>query len=93
MSARRRYPVGRQASGDLDPEVVNVLLQGWGAPQAEASPDRFAPFDLTDEDFRRLYRENRAALVAEFRRRKLPGKPWAATRTTQGDERMKGTGR
>lgn len=91
MPTTRRRRVRSRREDALTPDMVDLLLTG------DAPRDPFLIFDVDWLEggayLARLYRENRAALVAEFRRRKLSGEPWAATLTTHGDERMKGTGR
>jgi hypothetical protein len=66
----------------LAPETIDVILGGWGAPMRDYSgdprSDAFEVFTLSDEDFGRLYRANRAALDRECFRRGLPERPWAS---------------
>jgi hypothetical protein len=73
MPTRKRRP--RHPIPDaLTPGLVNVILTG------EDPDDAFLRFEvdlLEGGDYLpRLYRENKAALDAEFQRRGLTGKPW-----------------
>ena len=87
MPTTRRRRARNRREDAVTSDMVDLLLTG------ESPRDAFLYFDYTEPELARLYRAHKAALDAEFRRRNLPGQPWAATLTTQGDDSMKGTGR
>ncbi|MBI4266104.1 MAG: hypothetical protein HY657_17145 [Acidobacteria bacterium] len=88
MRTRRRYPQ-RQAAGrlaDLNPYVVDVLLEGWGGPTREyPGHDLFAVFDLNEADIAALQRAHHVALSAEWQRRGGAGPYFAEARCAAPD--------
>jgi len=70
----KRRPNGPPTIGTLSSGLVNIILTG------DNPADAFLRFEvdlLEGGDYLpRLYRENRAGLDAEFRRRGLKGRPW-----------------
>jgi len=72
MPTKRR--AGPAPIGNLSSGLVNVLLTG------DDPEDPFLVHEEAPKErggyLRRLFRENRPALLAEFRRRGLTGKPW-----------------
>jgi hypothetical protein len=72
----RRHSQPPGSLGDLSPEVVDILLTG------DSPADHFLKFDLDCREnwgyLRRLWRENRKALLAEWKRRGGEGDPWGA---------------
>ena len=68
----KRYPVRTGHERELFPELVDVLLEGWGCPTRPDSPDPFRIFDLSTGDFARLWRKHRPALMKEAQRRGIP---------------------
>ena len=82
MRALKRLPRASSGPDDLFPELIEILLDGWSSPRTPprgADPaEAFRIFWLSDADFRRAWQTHRAALLAEWRRRGKPGRPWAA---------------
>jgi hypothetical protein len=75
---RRRAP---QTSA-LPLSVLDVALGGWSAvASGDDADDAFAPFEISD--WSALYRQHRALLDAEAKRRGL-ARPWAATAEAHG---------
>ena len=75
MALRRR---GADASDDLFPELINILLEGWAAPirpEHFGGADAFRIFELDDVELRERWRKHRSALLAEAARRGIE-KPW-----------------
>ena len=69
----------RPSNSDLFPELVDVLLEGWGCevkPEHLAA-DAFRIFDLTEDDLREVWQTHRQMLLAEWARRGGDGPPWA----------------
>jgi hypothetical protein len=75
----KKRSAGPPAIGNLSAALVNVILTG------DDPDDEFFRFtvDLLEggDYLPRLYRENQDALLAEFRRRGLPGNPWIVGET------------
>ncbi len=69
---RRRM---KTSGSELFPELVNVLLHGWGGPHAADDPDPFRVFDYSDEALADVWRRHRRALMAEATRRGI-AQPW-----------------
>jgi hypothetical protein len=83
----RRYPRRAGVEGELFPELVELLLHGWRgdgrqAPETDEG-DPFRIFDYHDRELAALWRQHRAALMREWRRRGLDGQPWAAEQYDQ----------
>ena len=79
MSRPRRRVVLRSAGCGLAPETVDVLLTGWGGPAPDHSREPASdPFEAFTLDLAEVWRQHHVWLRAEFRRRGLPGRPWAA---------------
>jgi hypothetical protein len=74
MPTTRRRRSRISLAPELTPEMIDLLLTG------DSPADPFLRFtvDLLEggDYLPRLFRENRAALEAEFHRRGLPGRPW-----------------
>src|SRR4051794_2533250 len=58
----------------LSPELVDVLIAGWGCPVSpeHIDSDAFRIFELGAADLARIYHEHRAFIDAEAGRRGVP---------------------
>ncbi len=58
------------------PDAVRaILLHGWGTDALRDVADPWAAFDLDDAAYRAAWRQHRAALMREARRRGI-SEPW-----------------
>lgn len=76
---RWRYPQRVQHAAALFPELVDVLLGGWGCPltpEHGTDPDAWRIFEV---DLRAAWQLHRTALLAEWARRGGVGPCWAAS--------------
>ena len=62
-----------ETEGELFPELIDVLVEGWGGSYTWDTPsDRaFDVFLLSEGEFRDIWRRHKAALRQEARRRGL----------------------
>ena len=56
---------------ELFPELVNVLVEGWGGPTRDDSPRSFDVFLLSEDDLREIAHRHRDVLQREAQRRGL----------------------
>jgi hypothetical protein len=85
---RRAFVAQESAFGALSHETADVLLDGFGGPPKDYSGNpRSDPFQAFEINLGEAWRAHRAALLAEWRRRKGRGKPWAARFDAREGER------